>query len=127
MSVWHAALARAEQQHRSSVPSCSPESGEVGTRSTIQPGYRVLPLAPLRVGFGYVQGAWRWLEQKRSERLVTRRLRVAETISLGEKRFVSILQVDGVQMLIGGSAAGVQLLAMLDNQELPPHADKAAS
>ena len=74
-----------------------------------------------------MQGAWRWLEQKRSERLVTRRLRVAETISLGEKRFVSILQVDGVQMLIGGSAAGVQLLAMLDNQESSPHADKAAS
>jgi flagellar biogenesis protein FliO len=46
----------------------------------------------------------------------SRRLRVAETVSLGEKRFVSIVQVDGAQFLIGGSATEIQLLANLNPQ-----------
>jgi flagellar biogenesis protein FliO len=45
---------------------------------------------------------------------VPRRLRVAETVSLGEKRFVSILQVDGEQFLVGGSSSNVVLLAKLE-------------
>lgn len=32
----------------------------------------------------------------------TRRLKVCETVSLGEKRFVSIVEVDGVSLLVGG-------------------------
>lgn len=58
---------------------------------------------------------WRWLQQSRMSRSATRRLRVAETISLGEKRFVSILQVDDAQFLIGSSGLGVQLLAQLES------------
>ena len=42
-----------------------------------------------------------------------RRLQIAETVQLGEKRFVAILRVDGEQFLIGGSATGVSLLASL--------------
>ncbi len=42
-----------------------------------------------------------------------RRLQVQETVQLGEKRFVSILRVDGEQFLIGGSSAGVTLLAAM--------------
>ncbi len=61
-----------------------------------------------------LRAAWDWLQQRRAEQLTSRRLRVAETISLGEKRFVSIVQVDGAQYLIGGSASSVQLLAVLD-------------
>jgi len=45
---------------------------------------------------------------------VSRRLKVAETVSLGEKRFISILQVDGEQFLVGGSASNVVLLARLE-------------
>jgi len=45
-----------------------------------------------------------------------RRLRVAETVSLGEKRFVSILQVDGEQFLVGGSPSSVVLLAKLEGK-----------
>ena len=47
----------------------------------------------------------------------SRRLRVAETISLGEKRSVSIVQVDGAQYLIGSSVNSVQLLAVLDGRK----------
>ncbi len=64
--------------------------------------------------------AWRWVERKRVLQLTSRRLRVAETISLGDKRFVSILQVDGAQFLIGGSATNVQLLACLDSTASQP-------
>jgi len=71
----------------------------------------------LRLAFERFQQAWRWLERKRSQQLSSRRLRVAETISLGEKRSVSIVQVDGSQFLIGCSSASVQLLAVLDKQD----------
>lgn len=62
-----------------------------------------------------VISGWRWLQQSRISRSATRRLRVAETISLGEKRFVSIIQVDDAQFLIGSSGTGVQLLAQLQS------------
>lgn len=42
-----------------------------------------------------------------------RRLRVNETVSLGDKRFVSILEVDGRSYLIGGGSGSVALLASL--------------
>jgi len=49
-------------------------------------------------------------------RRMPRRLRVAETVSLGEKRFVSILQVDGEQFLVGGSSSNIVLLAKLEGK-----------
>ena len=42
-----------------------------------------------------------------------RRLRVSETVSLGDKRFLSIVQVDGQDFLIGGATSGVTLLSRL--------------
>jgi flagellar biogenesis protein FliO len=41
-------------------------------------------------------------------------LKVADTISLGEKRFVAVLKVDGREFLIGGGATNVALLTQLD-------------
>jgi hypothetical protein len=41
-------------------------------------------------------------------------LRLAETVSLGEKRFVAIIHVEGRKFLIGGGTAGVSLLTQLD-------------
>ena len=70
--------------------------------------------------------AWDWLQQRRAQQLTSRRLRVAETISLGEKRFVSIVQVDGTQYLIGGSASSVQLLAVLDQAQSADHSQAVA-
>lgn len=59
---------------------------------------------------------WQWLQRTRAAQTASRRLRVTETVSLGEKRFVSLVQVDGAQFLIGGSATSVQLLAHLKPQ-----------
>lgn len=62
---------------------------------------------------------WIWLTRHSRgvlARGVPRRLKVAETVSLGEKRFVSILQVDGEQFLVGGSPSSIVLLAKLDSK-----------
>ncbi len=69
----------------------------------------------LRMALKKLQAGWRWVERKRSQQISAKRLRVAETISLGEKRTLSIVTVDGSQYLIGSSAAGVQLLTKLDD------------
>ena len=55
-----------------------------------------------------------------------RRLRVSETISLGEKRFLSIVEVDGQDFLIGGGATGVALLAHVAPAARPPSFHEAA-
>lgn len=44
----------------------------------------------------------------------SRRLKLVETVSLGEKRFVSILHIDGQEFLLGGSASSLVVLAKLD-------------
>ena len=43
---------------------------------------------------------------------------MAATVSLGEKRFVAVIQIDGLQFLIGGGASNVALLAQLEIAEL---------
>lgn len=86
-----------------------------------------------RVGrFDIVSAARRllgWLLQQRQRVLTAgtpRRLRVVETVSLGEKRFVSILKVDGEQFLIGASTSNVALLAKLDRDRSAPFEDVLA-
>jgi flagellar biogenesis protein FliO len=49
----------------------------------------------------------------------TKRLRVSETVSLGEKRFVAIVSVEGREFLIGGGASGLSLLAHLGSASGP--------
>jgi hypothetical protein len=56
--------------------------------------------------------AWSFLHA-RYKISTTKRLRVSETISLGEKRFVAIVAVEGREFLIGGGVSGVSLLAQL--------------
>jgi hypothetical protein len=43
-----------------------------------------------------------------------RKLRVVERLSLGERKFVAILQVEGRKFLIGGSSSSLSMLAALD-------------
>ena len=65
---------------------------------------------------------WRWLKAKQSSQIASKRLRVIETVSLGEKRFVAVIQCNGEQFLIGGAANAVCLLTSLqgvDAQQRP--------
>jgi len=78
-----------------------------------------LQAAALRTAFEYLQTAWNWLQRKRTQQLTSRRMRLKETISIGEKRCISIVQVDGTHFLIGSSPASVQLIAVLDKPQEP--------
>lgn len=42
-----------------------------------------------------------------------RALQVQETVSLGEKRFVAVVQYEGLRFLVGGGAQSVSLLTAL--------------
>ena len=49
----------------------------------------------------------------RQVRQAQKNLRVCENVSLGEKRFVAVVQVDDERFLIGGTAGSVSLLSRL--------------
>jgi flagellar biogenesis protein FliO len=66
---------------------------------------------------GLLSRAWEWLRARQVTRSNPRRLRVAETVSLGEKRFVAVVQVDGRHFLLAGGPNNIALLAQLDTQE----------
>lgn len=60
--------------------------------------------------------AWRAFRLRAAQKLLqprNRRIRVAETVSLGEKRFLAIVEVDGGAYLIGGGASTVALVTAL--------------
>jgi len=57
---------------------------------------------------------WNWVLEKSKSHQVRKRLRVCETVSLGEKRFLAVVQVDGEQFLVGGSSSSVSTLAHLE-------------
>jgi hypothetical protein len=59
--------------------------------------------------------AFSWLQTKYTM-TTAKRLRVSETVSLGEKRFVSLICIDGREFLIGGGATSVSILASLGPQ-----------
>ncbi|HSZ16183.1 MAG TPA: flagellar biosynthetic protein FliO [Terracidiphilus sp.] len=61
---------------------------------------------------GFFGRAFSWL---RVGAAAPKQLQVVETVSLGEKRFVAIVQADGRKFLIGGGTAGVSLLTQLDD------------
>jgi flagellar biogenesis protein FliO len=73
----------------------------------------------MRPGPSPLLRAWSWLQTKYVQ-TATKRLRVAETVSLGEKRFVSIVSIEGREFLIGGGASGVTLLAQLSPTQQEP-------
>jgi flagellar biogenesis protein FliO len=58
-----------------------------------------------------------WILQKIKVQPVRKTLRLCENLSLGEKRFVAVIQVESERFLIGGAAGSVSLLTRL--QETP--------
>jgi flagellar biogenesis protein FliO len=57
--------------------------------------------------------ALKWIMQRVRAQQARRNLRVCENVSLGDKRFVAVVQVDEERFLIGGSSSSVSLLARL--------------
>ena len=48
-------------------------------------------------------------------------LRVCETLSLGDKRFLAIVQLEGRRLLIGATAQSISLLERLDSGAAHAH------
>jgi Flagellar biosynthesis protein, FliO len=53
-----------------------------------------------------------WLRARYTD-TTNKRLRVSETVSLGEKRFVALVTVEGREFLVGGGASGVSSMTHL--------------
>jgi hypothetical protein len=68
------------------------------------------PIAP-----GILKRAMSWLQRNYST-TAKRQLRVSDSVSLGDKRFVAIVHADGHKFLIGGGSSGVSLLTQLEKQ-----------
>lgn len=75
---------------------------------------REAPLRLLQRHSGLLTRAWRWIRERQAARSATKRLHVAASVSLGEKRFAAVIEVDGLQFLVGGGATNVSLLAQLN-------------
>ena len=60
---------------------------------------------------------WNWTQQRLKSPRTKKRLRVCESVSLGEKRVVAVIQIDGEQFLVGGSANSVSTLAHLKRSQ----------
>jgi hypothetical protein len=75
------------------------------------------PMQILQSNTGLLSRVWRWIRSRQATRSNNKRLHVAATVSLGEKRFAAVLQVDGLQYLIGGGGTNVTLLAQLSPTE----------
>ncbi|HEY0785273.1 MAG TPA: flagellar biosynthetic protein FliO [Acidobacteriaceae bacterium] len=88
---------------------------------------RVTPGLGLRAAAGQVWSVgtllWVRIEAIVAARRAAQRgryLQLIETVSLGEKRFVAVVQVERARFLVGGGASGVALLARLDGQQAAP-------
>ncbi|HMD83911.1 MAG TPA: flagellar biosynthetic protein FliO [Terriglobia bacterium] len=55
---------------------------------------------------------WQWVQRAVKPRKA-RRLRVCETLSLGERRFLAVIEFDRQEFLVGGSGSSLTLLARL--------------
>ncbi|MGH9412363.1 MAG: flagellar biosynthetic protein FliO [Terriglobales bacterium] len=57
----------------------------------------------------------RWLAKPRGRR--QRRLRLIETLALGERRFIGLLAVDGRELLVGATSHSLSLLTELGERD----------
>ena len=71
-------------------------------------------LSAPRSGSG-IRRVWHSIERLVQTHQARKRLRLCETISLGEKRFIAVVQVDGKQLLVGGATNGLSVLANLES------------
>jgi flagellar biogenesis protein FliO len=60
-----------------------------------------------------LQNLWQWARRAVKTRKV-RRLRVCESLSLGERRFLAVIEFDRQEFLVAGTGNSLVLLARLD-------------
>lgn len=93
---------------------------ELVERQTHEPRWSVRVVWPRLPGLGlamisrWLAGTWNKARAQLVSRRSKKRLRVCDTVSLGEKRFVALIDVDGEQFLVGGASGSVATLARLE-------------
>ena len=93
------------------------EKSRVETSASVSKSGPRISEKPLRVPSnvsGLISKAWYWMRNQQMARSNSKRLRVTDTISLGEKRFAAVIQFDGQQYLVGGGGTNMSLLAQLN-------------
>lgn len=68
---------------------------------------------PVTVGDFRMRLLWLWGRVLRLSRRAPRRLRLCESLPLGERRFVAVVEFDAARFLLGGTASSLVLLARL--------------
>jgi len=76
---------------------------------TIPPPGAILP--------GLVQNLWQWVRSAVRPKKV-RRLRVCETLPLGERRFLAVIEFDRQEFLVAGTGTSLTLLARVEGGQL---------
>ncbi len=66
-----------------------------------------------------LKNIWQWTRRAVTARK-TRRLRVCETLSLGERRFLAVIEFDRQEFLVGGTGNSLELLAQLQGGMVIP-------
>jgi flagellar biogenesis protein FliO len=73
----------------------------------------------------HFRGLWEWAGRTLKARK-TRRLRVCETLSLGERRFLAVVEFDHQEFLVGGSGNSLELLARLRDGTIVPESSQGS-
>ncbi len=89
----------------SQIESLQPIAGESLSLPRVGHWSQTLP--------GRIWSALQWIMQHARAQHARKNLRVCENVSLGDKRFIAVVQVDEERFLIGGSSSAVSLLARL--------------
>ena len=66
--------------------------------------------AEIAVSSGLIRKAYAWILRMRQP---ARQLRMCESLSLGEKRTVAVLQFEGQRYLVGATASSITLLSRI--------------
>lgn len=110
-----AELIESAQEHDAELPAAE---------AVPVPAARPKKTYPMPLGARLALRAIDWIKKNRTFS-ANKQLRVSDTVSLGEKRFVAVVHIDGKKFLIGGGSSGVSLLTQLGatEEEQPLHAD----
>jgi flagellar biogenesis protein FliO len=68
---------------------------------------------------GFLKIVWQWIRRAAKARK-PRRLRVCETLSLGDRRFLAVIEFDRQEFLVGGTGSSLEVLARLQQGTLVP-------
>jgi len=76
----------------------------------------VLRIDPMRAPDKWAQFSQWWQRLVRLSRRTPRHLHLCESLAMGDRRFVAVIEYDRARFLVGGTSASLVLLARLDGE-----------